>query len=201
MTFFKAFNEIKKKYSDNDLIIYEIIFYLSKKVKNKLSYIENRNEQIDFSFDDLSAKCNEYFLLNKPLGSIIKKTKFLGLEIDVFDNVLVPRNDTEFVCLKAKEEIIKKYKNEKVNIVDLCSGTGNIGIFLKKEIENSDVTCVDINQVSIENIKHNAKKNNVSIKVIQGDYFESLINNNLKFDVILMNPPYVSIDELDSTMT
>ncbi len=200
MTFFEAFNKIKKNHSTNDLVIFEIIFYLSKKVKDKVSYITNRNKQIDFKFKDLSSRCDEYFISNKPLGSITKNTRFLGLDIDVFENILVPRNDTEFVCEIAKEKINEKFKNKNIEIVDLCSGTGNIGLFLKKEFKEAKVTCLDINPVSIKNIKHNANKNKISVNTIEGDYFETLINNKLKFDVIAMNPPYVAKHELDDTM-
>lgn len=201
MTFFEAFNEIKKKYSDNDLIIYEIIFYLSKKVKDKLSYINNRNGKIDFDFNELRKKCTEYFINKKPLGHITKNTCFLGMGIDVFDDILVPRNETEFVCEIAKQKIFEKFINSKISIVDLCSGTGNIGLYIKKTFKNSSVTCIDINSVSIENVKHNAKKNNLVVQTICGDYLKTIIDNKLKFDVIIMNPPYVAKNELDYVMT
>ncbi len=201
MTFFEAFNEIKKEHSSNDLIIYEIIFYLSKKVKDKLSYISNRNEEIDFAFNELRKQCIEYFINKKPLGHITKNTSFLGISIDVFDNILVPRNETEFVCQIARQKLLEKFNNSKISIVDLCSGTGNMGLYMKKTFKDSNVTCIDINPVSIENIKHNSKKNNLNVSTICGDYLKTITKNNLKFDVILMNPPYVAKNELDYEMT
>lgn len=202
MTFFQAFNEIKSKYSNNDLVIYELVFYLSKSVKSKEDFINKRNDEIDFDFATLILFANQYFIDKKPLGHIIKKTKFINLDLDIYDGILVPRNETELLCINAEKIINQIFsKQEKFNLVDLCCGTGNIAVYLKSKFNNANVFAIDVNEIACVNTLHNSQKNNLSINVINGDYYDSIINNKLKFDVIIMNPPYVALNELDETMT
>lgn len=202
MTFFQAFNEIKSKYPNNDLVIYELIFYLSKSVKSKEDFVNKRNNEIDFDFATLILFANQYFIEKKPLGHIIKKTKFINLDLDIYDGILVPRNETELLCINA-EKIINQmsFKQKKFSLVDLCCGAGNIAVYLKSKFNNANVFAIDINEVACVNTLHNSQKYNLQINVINGDYYESIINNKLKFDVIVMNPPYVALSELDETMT
>ncbi len=202
MTFFQAFNEIKSRYQNNDLVIYELIFYLSKLVKSKEDFINKRNDKIDFNFLTLVSFSNQYFINKKPLGHIIKKTKFINLILDIYDGILVPRNETELLCVNA-EKIIHQmfFKKNKFNLVDLCCGTGNIAAYLKSKFNNANVYAIDINKIACANALHNFQKYNLPINVINGDYYESIINKKLKFDIIIMNPPYVALDELDETMT
>ena len=202
MTFFQAFNEIKSKYSNNDLVIYELVFYLSKSVKSKEDFINKRNDEIDFDFATLILFTNQYFVDKKPLGHIIKKTKFINLDLDIYDGILVPRNETELLCINTEKIINQIFsKQDKFNLVDLCCGTGNIAVYLKSKFNNANVFAVDINEIACVNTLHNSQKHNLSINVINGDYYDSIINNKLKFDVIVMNPPYVPLNELDETMT
>ncbi len=202
MTFFQAFNEIKSKYSNNDLVIYELVFYLSKSVKSKEDFINKRNDEIDFDFATLILFANQYFIDKKPLGHIIKKTKFINLDLDIYDGILVPRNETELLCINAEKIINQIFsKQDNFNLVDLCCGTGNIPVYLKSKFNNANVFAIDINEIACVNTLHNSQKHNLSINVINGDYYDSIINNKLKFDVIIMNPPYVALNELDETMT
>jgi release factor glutamine methyltransferase len=131
MTFLNIVNELKQKYHPtSDVVIFETIFKLSKKVKNKVDFATNRNQNIDFRISKISKYLDDYFLKKKPLGQILKTTKFCGLNITIFKNIFEPRSETELIT----EDIIKYlYKNKQlINGVDLCCGTGCMGLTIKK---------------------------------------------------------------------
>jgi release factor glutamine methyltransferase len=96
MTYLQFVEYAKKKYeTKNLLVVFEIIFNLSKKVKNKIDFTDERNKKIDFDKKE-ALKCLEhYFVKQKPLGHIVKHINFLGAKICVHQNIFEPRAETE----------------------------------------------------------------------------------------------------------
>jgi len=128
-----------------------------------------------------------------PLQRIMGKTWFMGLEILVFDDVLIPRSDTETLAEKAIEAIRSRgYQTA----LDLCCGSGAIAVAIKKYAQNCQVTASDICEKCIYAAKKNALHNEVCVETALGDMF--LAVGNEKFDLIACNPPYIDISELDS---
>ena len=113
--------------------------------------------------------------------------------------VLIPREDTCEVinlCLKAAQKI------ENPKILDLCAGSGAIGIVLSKEIENSEVTAIEKSEYAFPYLLENIKENNSSVKAVKGDIFECADNfSNCSFDIIISNPPYIKTRELKNLQT
>ncbi|MDR2829283.1 MAG: HemK family protein methyltransferase [Mycoplasmataceae bacterium] len=171
------------------------MFFLSKKVKNLTSFVVNRKTKIDFTSAKYFSMLERYYSKNEPLGSIIKCIKFLNVQIKIKKGILVPRDETELVVLKAIQ-LIKKHKIS--SVYDLCCGTGNIGLAIKKTLPKINITSVDINHVAIANTKENAKLNNLKIETICGDFYASIKN---KTECIVCNPPYVNEKELNKDMT
>lgn len=128
-----------------------------------------------------------------PLQYITNCQEFMKLDFYVDENVLIPRDDTEILV----EEVISSCDNEKdYKILDLCTGSGAIGISLARYIQNSHVTCTDISTKAIEIAKKNAKANNIeNIEFIESDMFENIKES---FDVIVSNPPYIVKDVISS---
>lgn len=126
-----------------------------------------------------------------PIQYLIGYVNFYGYKINVNENVLIPRYETEYLVEKLIKYNNKVFNNKKVNILDLCTGSGAIGIVLSKEI-NSNVTISDISKKALEVAKNNAILNNTNINIIESDLFNNI---NDKFDIIISNPPYVSYDE------
>lgn len=126
----------------------------------------------------------------EPVQYIVGNVDFYGNIINVNKNVLIPRFETEELVEKTIN-LIKKYFDKKVNIVDLGTGSGCIAITLKKQID-CNMDAVDISRDALEVARENAKINDVNINFYQGDMLDAL---NKKYDIIISNPPYIAYDE------
>ena len=127
----------------------------------------------------------------RPIQYIIGEVNFYGYDINVDENVLIPRYETELLVDKAIKKINKLFGNKCVNIIDFGTGSGCIAIALKKNL-NCNVDALDISKEALDIAKKNAKKNNVLVNFICEDM--TTYTNN-KYDVIIANPPYISYDE------
>jgi len=126
-------------------------------------------------------------------------TKFLNCKIDLRNRVFIPRIETEFWVKKAVTEIQKTVnKRQKTKILDIFAGSGCIGIAILKNIKNSRVDFVDIDEKAIAQIKINLKLNGISPKkyrVVKSNLFEKIKGE--KYDFIFANPPYVAKERLN----
>ena len=136
---------------------------------------------------------HDYKLLKDgyPIQYLIGYVDFYGYKINVNEDVLIPRYETEYLLEKVIN-ISKKIFSNKINILDIGTGSGAISIVLKNEL-NSNVTACDISKKALNVAINNAKINNSSIKFIKSDIFSNI---NDKFDIIISNPPYISSDEV-----
>lgn len=124
-----------------------------------------------------------------PLQYITKTQEFMKLNFKVNENVLIPRVDTEILV----EEVIKiasKIKNPK--ILDLCTGSGAIAVSISKYINEAEVFASDISEKALNLAKENAEYNGVKVKFIKSDLFKEI--ENIRFDIIVSNPPYIKTD-------
>lgn len=122
-----------------------------------------------------------------PVQYIIGNVEFFGNIINVNENVLIPRFETEYLIEKTIK-YIKKLNLNKIDILEIGTGSGCISISLKKEL-NCNVTAIDISKKALLVAKENAKINNVEINFEIQDI--NKFNSNEKYDLIISNPPYV----------
>ena len=153
--------------------------------------------------------CDKYFELidrrskGEPVQYIMGSQEFMGLEFIVNENVLIPRQDTE-TLVEDVLEIINTgtlrgedmdVKRKEWDILDLCTGSGAIGVSLARIANKVNVTCSDISEGAIKVAKENAQKHGVakSVKFEQGDLFKPFSKpfRKQKFDMIISNPPYI----------
>jgi release factor glutamine methyltransferase len=146
-------------------------------------------------------KIKKYFfylnqnLRNKPIEYITKQVDFYNLDLFINENVLIPRVETELLVDLAVKEIKKTdYKNK--ILFDVCSGSGAIGLSIKKTIPDLNVYLSDISDKALYVSKKNAKKNDVNVFFKKGDLLRPF--KNLKADFIICNPPYISEDEYNN---
>ncbi len=131
-------------------------------------------------------------LLKKyPIQYLIGYVNFYGYKLYVNENVLIPRYETELLVEKTIKYVKKIFDNQKINILDLGTGSGAIAITLKKEL-NANVTAIDISKEALKTAQKNSNENNVIINFINNNMLEGI---DEKFDLIISNPPYISHDE------
>ncbi len=135
-----------------------------------------------------------------PLQHITGKQEFMGHTFRVNPQVLIPRQDTETLVTEAaktiqntpkeKLSLIERLKgNKEWDILDLCCGSGAVGISLAKICSNIKVTASDISAEAIAVAEENASNLHAKLKFVQGDMFAP--HQDKKFDMIVTNPPYV----------
>jgi release factor glutamine methyltransferase len=127
---------------------------------------------------------------HKPLAYILGFVPFLDLKIQVKAPILIPRHETEEWVAKIIEQFQPLQAKIK-NICDLGTGSGCIALALAKNFPQADITAIDINPQALDLAAHNAQLNNIkNITFLQSDLFDQL-PKNLKFDLIVSNPPYI----------
>lgn len=137
----------------------------------------------------------------EPLQYILGYTDFCDVKIFLNKDVLIPRPETEELVVKILDEIIKR-TTEKFKIYEAATGSGCISIALGKALEKAgldyEITASDISSEAIKTAKYNAEYNKVrNIKFENQDFLE-LNNIDKEYNVFVMNPPYVSKDEVQS---
>lgn len=129
-----------------------------------------------------------------PAQYALKKAYFYGFSFYVDKNVLIPRPETELLVEKTNELINKNFKKEKVKILDIGTGSGVIGITLSKLNKKRIVVATDISSVALKIAKKNSKLNNACVQYKKTNLYDKV---NMKFNVIISNPPYIKKDSLD----
>ena len=187
------------EYGKNNLIEKEEPLRLSKmllkhliKVTNSYLLI-NSDKELDL---EVEGKFKEgIMLLNEgtPLQYITNNQEFMKLDFYVDSNVLIPQPDTE-ILVEEVLSMLEKAKGKRV--LDLCTGSGVIGISIAKYTD-SFVTMSDISKNALDIAKKNAINNDVIDKCnfILSDMFENIEE---KFDIIVSNPPYIRTEVITS---
>ena len=154
-------------------------------------------------------QCEAYFNLIErrasrvPLQHITGRQEFMGLPFEVNEKVLIPRQDTETMVEDALELMEKgtlrgqEYTDglkRGGDILDLCCGSGAIGISIAKLAKGAHVTCSDLSKDALEVADRNARLNDCkSVKFTESDMFAAFCGRlgKKKFNLIISNPPYI----------
>ncbi len=129
----------------------------------------------------------------QPITKIFGRTNFYGMTFKVTKDVLSPRMETEILV-----EQVLKFASDKMNILDLCTGSGVIAVCLAKNTK-SNIFATDISEKALSVAMENAEINNVKVNFKESNLFNDL-KKSKKFDIIVSNPPYVptlDIEKLD----
>ena len=187
-------NNLKNiEYLKNDILVI-IANYLNMD-KNKLYLVLNTRTLNNKEIDDITNKLNKYYIDNIPLQYITNKQAFFNENYFVNENVLIPRQDSEILV----EEAIKYINSENLtSLLDMCTGSGALGISIANNSCIKEVTLVDISNNALEVAKKNIEINNVSknINIVCSDLFSNL--DNKKYDIIISNPPYIKTEDIYS---
>ncbi len=187
MTFLELINRGEKYLSKQDAI-----FLLTETVnKRKEDIYLDLNKEVSSEIVSKYIEKLDELKKGKPFQYVMGYVNFYGNKIYVDKNVLIPRFETEELVEKAIFYIEKKEK-ENIKILDLCCGSGAIGLSMKKIFPNSEVYLSDISKESLKVVKRNAKNLNLEVTLVESDLFNKIDET---FDIILCNPPYIRNDE------
>jgi release factor glutamine methyltransferase len=132
----------------------------------------------------------------EPLQYILGYTEFHGLKIKVGPGVLIPRPETELLVEEAVKTVHASHFTS-LRILDLCTGSGCIALALAREFPDAQVYGTDTSEVALTYARENADGNRMqNVTFLKGSLFDPLKNSDLKFDVIISNPPYIKKDEI-----
>lgn len=179
-------------FEDSNIIAKELLSYVLKKDKVYLT-INLDSDLTDIEYVEFT-KYIEQIIDGKPLQYITQKQEFMGMEFFMNDNVLIPQPDTE-ILVETVLDICKRYSNQSLRILDLCTGSGAIAISLSK-ILNTQVFASDVSTKALEVAEKNNVLNNSKVEFIESNLFEQI--NGEKFDIIVSNPPYIKNEEIKS---
>ena len=126
---------------------------------------------------------------NEPLQYILGETEFYGYTIKVDKSVLIPRPETELLV----ERIIAE-ENDIKNILEIGTGSGALVIALAKKMNGIVIDATDISEDALRIAEQNAMLNQVDINIFKSDIFDNVLN---KYDLIISNPPYISLTDYE----
>lgn len=190
-----GYNILRKSHINNPEI--DIVLILSHILNKDKVYIytypEKRlnKEQILLFFHLLHRR-----MLREPLPYILGEKEFFGLKFKVNTHTLIPRHETELIV----EEVMKEINNlNNITCADIGTGCGNIAICIAYYLKDKNIKiyATDINKYTLKTAEENAKLHKVEkyINFCHSNLFEYFINNNIKLDMIVSNPPYVTEKE------
>ncbi len=132
----------------------------------------------------------------EPTAYLIGEWEFYGLTLDVNRDVLIPRSDTEVIAEWAIE--IAKRAGEGCRVLDLCTGSGCIGLAVASQVPGARVVLADINEQALHVARINTRRNGLNRQVmcVQADALQDPRGMTGMFDLIVSNPPYIRSEEL-----
>lgn len=134
-------------------------------------------------------------LTHEPLQYIIGEWDFYGASFDVGSGVLIPRADTETLIDAA---VRLKKDNDELTVIDLCSGSGCIGITLARILDCKQVICVEKYEAAFDYLKRNIAKNGAECEALLADVLDEATAQRLpQADIIICNPPYINKRDME----
>ena len=199
-----------KSYFENSLLecypeteIMSFFFILTEKILGKrrldvvLEYDEIVSEIEIVKFKDSIERLKDH----EPIQYIIGETEFYGLPFKVNASVLIPRPETEERVSFILQNNKNKISNSEFRIIDIGTGSGCIAISLAKNLPNAKVFALDVSKEALNVAQLNAELNSVEVEFITANILNwkqdigiwNLEFVDLKFDIIVSNPPYVKV--------
>jgi release factor glutamine methyltransferase len=201
-TYNQLIHEYRLKFKEKGLspeLVKAFIYELCNDHKINL-YLEMDNEVDQKLMKDFD-KGIVRLLDGEPLNYVLGYSYFYGYRFIVNPDVLIPRPETEELVGLILSQYDEYFKGEKIKVCDVGTGSGAIAIALKKEEVNLDVYASDISAEALQVAKINARNNECDIHFLEGSMLEPYIENDLKFDILVSNPPYIkSVEKVDAAV-
>jgi len=160
--------------------------------------IANREHYASEQACEEMPKLVERLLQGEPLAYVLGEWEFYGMKLAVNPNVLIPRDDTCAVTDLAIRQAL--FLNQNPRILDLCTGTGCIGLAIANRVKDAKVTLADISREALQVAKQNTTSQKLTGRVscVQVNALEKPTAFLGKFDLIVSNPPYITTEEMEA---
>ncbi len=199
-TYIQLYAEAKKALMEKETS-QDAIFYarqLMQQFSGK-SYAQFIAVQQEYAPEEVAAKVEagvKRLLNDEPLAYVLGEWEFYGLKLQVTPDVLIPRDDTVAVAQLAIGQAL--FLPENPRILDLCTGSGCIGLAIASRIKDARVTLADISKEALAVAKKNVISNKLSSRVscVQADALKEPPAFLGKFDMIVSNPPYIDAGDM-----
>ena len=171
----------------------QVIYFALQEIDgyNKLELSKYFDEEIkDYPFFIDSIR---RYLNGEMIEYVFNKAYFLSSPFYINKDVLIPRQETEQLVIRTKDIIQEMFGEKRLDIADVCCGSGVIGISLKNMLPNNNYFLSDISKEAIRVAKNNADE---AVNFLEGDMLEPFVRKGIKLDVIICNPPYISDESL-----
>ena len=135
--------------------------------------------------------CLDRRISGEPVQYILENTYFMGLKFHVDSRVLIPRQDTEILVEAAVAALLSLHNPA---VLDMCTGSGAIGLSIKSLIPHAGVSLSDISKDALEVARINARALELDVDFHHGDLYTAI--GKRRFDLIASNPPYIPRSDL-----
>ncbi|MEJ8757658.1 peptide chain release factor N(5)-glutamine methyltransferase [Pontibacter sp. H259] len=161
--------------------------------QNRVQLSLNQQQEISIAQQQQLQTIVERLLKHEPLQYVLGVAHFYGLELQVDQNVLIPRPETEELV----DLVIKEHRQQQeLKVLDICTGSGCIPIALAANLNTQAVYGLEVSEGALEVAKANATKYNLPISWLHQDIFDPLQTiAPSSLDIITSNPPYVLEEE------
>lgn len=174
--------------------------------RSLLSYVSGKtNEQILSDRETYASEevCKQMetavsrIIAGEPLAYVLGEWSFYGLTFHIDKNVLIPRDDTCAVTQLAIKRGL--YLEQDPRILDLCTGSGCIGIAVANRVKDARMTLADISEEALTVAKKNVDRHQLSGRVscVRVDALAAPPEFLGKYDMIISNPPYITTREME----
>lgn len=171
----------------------EIICFATGKTREQLT----RDGMLYMSPDQerRTRQLVERHLKGEPVAYLIGEWEFYGLPLDISSDVLIPRPDTETLA-EAAIDYCKTLGGSRV--LDLCTGSGCVGLAVAAHVLSSRVVLADVSEAALRICRQNIRRNNLSSRVeqVEADALQKPVSNLGEFQCIVSNPPYIPSQDI-----
>ncbi|MBR0138216.1 MAG: peptide chain release factor N(5)-glutamine methyltransferase [Erysipelotrichaceae bacterium] len=197
-TYREVLYEAMDRISDNPDLADESLQILMLELSN-MSHNDlylNYEKEIDPEIHRQFEKGFKRLLNNEPLQYILGFQWFYGYKFKVSPDVLIPRYETEELVSNVLADSDYFFKDlDKIDIADVGTGAGCIGVTLKLEEPKYRMTATDISKEALDLAKENADDLGAEVEFMQGDMLQPLIDKGIKLDILVSNPPYIPVNQ------
>lgn len=160
--------------------------------KNPLELLLYLDEEVDPEIEQRYDEQLTKLVNREPLQYVMENVNFYGNTFFVNSNVLIPRFETEELVENTLKFIEYYFSDQDLKIIDLGTGSGCIGITLKKKLPASQVSLVDVSKDALEIAEKNAKQLQADVTCVESDFWDKI---NGKYHIVISNPPYLKNNE------